>query len=98
MDKMKGMGRNGPWPGGPIKGKPSEIFKKHVFINPYHEEDHVKLAELIGASQVVFGSDYPHAEGMENPIEFLDELRGQVGPAELQMIVHDNARNLVSVS
>jgi len=96
MDKMKGMGRNGPWPGGPITGKPSEIFKKHVYINPYHEEDHASLARLIGAGQVVFGSDYPHAEGMENPGEFVDELRDQIAEEELQMIVHDNARSLVA--
>jgi predicted TIM-barrel fold metal-dependent hydrolase len=67
MDKMKGMGRNGPWPGGRVTGRASEIFKQHVFVNPYHEEDHKALAELIGAERVVFGSDYPHAECVPHP-------------------------------
>ena len=28
LDKMKGMGRNGPWPGGYVDGRPSDIVKR----------------------------------------------------------------------
>ena len=76
MDKMKGMGRNGPWPGGYLKGRPSEVFKEKVFVSPYHEEDVVALAEAIGVSQVLFGSDYPHAEGLARPLDFRESLAG----------------------
>jgi predicted TIM-barrel fold metal-dependent hydrolase len=69
MDKMKGMGRNGPWLGGRVRGRASEILKEHVWVNPYHEEDHVALAELIGADHVVYGSDYPHPECVPHPDE-----------------------------
>ena len=31
MDKMGGMGRNGPWPGGRIREKPSAIVRRHLF-------------------------------------------------------------------
>ena len=73
---MKGMGRNGPWPGGYVKGRPSDIFKEKVFVSPYHEEDIVALARTIGASQVLFGSDYPHPEGLAEPLSFRDALGG----------------------
>jgi predicted TIM-barrel fold metal-dependent hydrolase len=96
MDKMKGMGRHGPWPGGRPPGLPSEIFKRHVYVNPYHEEDHVALVNLIGASQVLFGSDYPHPEGLENPEEFPSQLQGQLPDDQLRMVLRDNARRLVS--
>src|SRR5438876_1204599 len=56
MNKMNGMGRNGPWLGGRLTEKPSEIFTRHVFVSPYHEEDVVSLVGTIGAGQVVFGS------------------------------------------
>jgi predicted TIM-barrel fold metal-dependent hydrolase len=95
MDKMKGMGRNGPWPGGRPPGLPSEILKRHVFVNPYHEEDHVALVRLIGASQVVFGSDYPHPEGLEDPAGFPAQLAGKLSPDELRMVLRDNGRRLV---
>lgn len=96
MDKMKGMGRNGPWLGGKVQGKPSEIFKRHVFVSPYYEENLVALTDLIGPSQVVFGSDYPHCEGLEHPVDFVEGLESL--PAEhIRMIMRDNARKLVGL-
>jgi predicted TIM-barrel fold metal-dependent hydrolase len=94
MDKMGGMGRNGPWPGGRIREKPSQILKRHVFVSPYHEEDIVALVGEIGASQVVFGSDFPHAEGLAEPCQFLEELGG-VGAADVRRVMRDNAMGLV---
>ena len=76
MDKMKGMGRNGPWRGGYVHGKPSEIVKEKVFVSPYHEEDIPALCDTIGASQVLFGSDFPHAEGLAEPLSFRESLIG----------------------
>ena len=32
--------------------------------------------ELVGADNVLFGSDYPHPEGMSDPITFVDDLEG----------------------
>ncbi len=74
MDKMKGMGRNGPWPGGYVSGRPSEVVKEKVFVSPYHEENIPALCDVIGASQVLFGSDFPHAEGLAEPLSFRDGL------------------------
>ena len=34
------------------------------------------LIDLLGADRVLFGSDYPHPEGMADPITFVDELEG----------------------
>jgi predicted TIM-barrel fold metal-dependent hydrolase len=31
---------------------------------------------VIGVDNVVFGSDYPHPEGIADPISFVDELTG----------------------
>jgi len=65
MDNMKGMGRNGPWPNGYVQGRPSEIFRQHVSVSPHHfGEDVSALVELLGPDRVMFGSDFPHAEGM----------------------------------
>ena len=76
MDKMKGMGRNGPWPGGYVKGRPSGVLKRRLFVSPYHEEDVVALANLMGPAQVLFGSDYPHPEGLAQPKDFEAILEG----------------------
>jgi predicted TIM-barrel fold metal-dependent hydrolase len=94
MDKMGGMGRNGPWPGGRIGEKPSAIVRRHVFVSPYHEEDIPALAGEIGATQVLFGSDFPHAEGLAEPVDFAEAIATL--PADAQRrILRDNARELV---
>ena len=97
MDKMKGMGRNGPWLGGRVQGRPSEIFKRHVFVNPYHEEDHTALANLIGVDRVVYGSDFPHPECVPHPDEWLADIQGKFSPGDLKKVMRDNARHLVGL-
>ena len=98
MDKMGGMGRNGPWIGGRIEEKPSAIFRRHVFIAPHHTGDDVEeLIRLMGHTQVLFGSDFPHAEGMSAPIEFatrLDHLPGD----QVRDIMRENTRRLVGLA
>jgi predicted TIM-barrel fold metal-dependent hydrolase len=95
MNKMNGMGRNGPWLGGRITERPSDIFRRHVFVSPYHEEDVASLAGTIGAGQVVFGSDYPHPEGLAEPRDFADALAA-LPEHEVRMIMRDNARGLAA--
>ena len=94
MDKMKGMGRSGPWIGGYVKGPPSEILKQHVLVSPYHEEDIEALIETLGVSQVLFGSDFPHPEGLAEPKEFAASLPS-LPPEELRMVMRENTRQLV---
>jgi len=94
MDKMGGMGRNGPWPGGRIQEKPSAILRRHLFVSPYHEEDVPALARTIGASQVLFGSDFPHPEGLAEPADFAEAI-AELSPADQRLILHDNAMRLV---
>jgi predicted TIM-barrel fold metal-dependent hydrolase len=96
MDKMKGMGRNGPWPGGYVDGRPSEIVKEKVFVSPYHEEDIPALCDAIGAGQVLFGSDYPHAEGLADPLSFRDALTG-LGDDEQALIMGETMASLAAL-
>ncbi|MDZ7791677.1 MAG: amidohydrolase family protein [Xanthomonadales bacterium] len=95
MDKMKGMGRNSPWLGGRVDGKPSDIFREHVWVFPFHEEDIDPLVELIGADRVLFGSDYPHPEGLADPADFLDVVSG-LDPGAQTRIMRDNLLDLLS--
>jgi predicted TIM-barrel fold metal-dependent hydrolase len=96
MDKMKGMGRNGPWIGGYVKGPPSEVLKRHVFVSPYHEEDIVTLAETIGSSQVLFGSDFPHPEGLAEPGDFGNTITS-LPEREIRGIMRENTRVLLGL-
>jgi predicted TIM-barrel fold metal-dependent hydrolase len=94
MNKMNGMGRNGPWLGGRVTERPSDVFKRHVLVSPYHEEDIVGLTETIGVPGVVFGSDYPHPEGLAEPSDFADAI-APLGPDAVRHIMRDNLNSLL---
>jgi predicted TIM-barrel fold metal-dependent hydrolase len=99
LDKMKGMGRFGHWVGGkPPAGKPSEIFREHVVISPYHEDDFEVLLELLGADGIVFGSDWPHPEGLAEPTDYLAGLPPSLPDDAVRKIMRDNSRRLVGLS
>jgi predicted TIM-barrel fold metal-dependent hydrolase len=55
---------------------PVMVLKRNIWIHPFHEEDPKGLIDLIGAERVVFGSDFPHPEGMADPVSYVDELEG----------------------
>jgi predicted TIM-barrel fold metal-dependent hydrolase len=97
MNKMNGMGRNGPWLGGRITERPADIFKRHVYVAPHHEEDVAALAGLIGPSQVLFGSDFPHAEGLAEPRDFADTI-ATLAPADVRAIIRENLLGLLDQS
>jgi predicted TIM-barrel fold metal-dependent hydrolase len=53
---------------------PVDAFKRSVALHPFHEDDPKALADLVGVDNVLFGSDYPHPEGMADPITYVDRL------------------------
>lgn len=61
---------------GSFDENPVEVFKRNIYVHPFHEENPQGLADLIGVDHVLFGSDYPHPEGMSDPITFVDDLHG----------------------
>jgi predicted TIM-barrel fold metal-dependent hydrolase len=55
---------------------PIETFKRNVYVHPFHEEDIQGLVELLGADHILFGSDFPHPEGLADPLSYVDDLAG----------------------
>jgi predicted TIM-barrel fold metal-dependent hydrolase len=74
---------------------PLELFKRHVWINPFWEDDVQEVVAYMGADRVIFGSDWPHIEGMPRPLDYVDELR-PFDDATKRRILRDNARALTA--
>jgi predicted TIM-barrel fold metal-dependent hydrolase len=55
---------------------PLEVLRRNVWINPFWEDSLDRVIELMGAERVCFGSDYPHPEGLAEPLSFADQLDG----------------------
>lgn len=75
------------------KQDPCELFRQHVWINPFWEDKISEVAKHMGADRVLFGSDWPHMEGLEHPQDIFDELDG-VDLSQQKLILHDNTAAL----
>jgi predicted TIM-barrel fold metal-dependent hydrolase len=75
---------------------PVAVVKRNVHISPFWEEDLGELARLVGPDQVLFGSDYPHPEGLADPVSYVQELVG-VPEADVRKIMGGNLARLMNV-
>jgi len=73
MDHAFLMGRKATW--GTLEMRPSEYFRRHCFVAPFPEENVDRVVEAIGVEPIVFGSDFPHGEGLPDPSVYLAQLR-----------------------
>ena len=68
---------------------PLDVLRRNVWVAPYYEEDIRALADTIGANRVLFGSDWPHGEGLADPLTFTKELEG-FSAVEIDMVMRGN--------
>ena len=98
MDKSRGMGRNGPWLGGPLTERPSHIFRQHIRVVPYPEDDTVELANRLGTVDcLLMGSDWPHAEGIREPADFYARVEA-LGEDARRLFLRDNGLALLGAA
>lgn len=88
--KLRSAARKMP---GYFREDPVETFRRHVWINPFWEDDVHEVVELMGADRVIFGSDWPHIEGMPQPLDYVAELK-ELRDDERRLILRDNALGL----
>jgi predicted TIM-barrel fold metal-dependent hydrolase len=75
---------------------PISVIERNIYVSPFWEEDLGALAELIGADHVLFGSDYPHPEGLADPATYVDQLAG-VPEETVRKIMGGNLARLMNV-
>ena len=76
---------------------PVAVFTRNVFVHPFHEDDPKGLVALLGADNVLFGSDYPHPEGLADPISFVDDLAG-LPDDDIAKVMGGNLSRLMNVA
>jgi predicted TIM-barrel fold metal-dependent hydrolase len=76
--------------------KPSDTFKRNFWMHPFHEEDPRGLVDLLGADHVIFGSDFPHVEGLADPISYYDEI-SDLPADDVRKIMGGNMMNLLGI-
>src|SRR5262249_21447600 len=69
---------------------PCETFRRHIWIAPFHEDDIGELRDLVGAENMVAGSDWPHAEGLADPTDYALDLK-DLTDKEIRLRMRENA-------
>jgi predicted TIM-barrel fold metal-dependent hydrolase len=76
---------------------PVEQFRRHVWVAPYYEDDMARLKGELGSDRLLFGSDFPHTEGLAEPTQFVKDILG-FDTAETRAIMRDNVRDLLGLA
>jgi predicted TIM-barrel fold metal-dependent hydrolase len=76
---------------------PVAVFKRNIWVHPFHEEDPRGLVDLVGADRVCFGSDYPHPEGMYDPVTYVDDI-ASLPKADQAKIMGGNLAQIMKVA
>jgi predicted TIM-barrel fold metal-dependent hydrolase len=81
---------------GPIHGEdPRDTFRRHVWVSPFYEDDLAELAQIIGVDHIVFGSDWPHAEGLAEPLTYVEDLdEAGYSQDDVERVMYANAARL----
>jgi predicted TIM-barrel fold metal-dependent hydrolase len=62
-------------------------------------DDVAGLVAAVGSDHVAFGSDYPHPEGLAEPLEYFSYLdKAGMGDADQKLIMSDNANRLLRLT
>ena len=80
-----------------FKYDPVQRFRENVFVAPFYEDSLDGLKDVVGADQVLFGSDYPHPEGVASPLQFIERLDAY-SEEEQQKVMGGNLLNLLERS
>jgi len=73
---------------------PRESIRRCFSISPFWEDDVRALSELLPMEHILFGSDYPHPEGLRDPLTYLDHLR-DLSDEEIRNVMGANLARLL---
>jgi predicted TIM-barrel fold metal-dependent hydrolase len=93
---LHGLRRAGTQRPGYFKSDPVEQFLEHVWVAPFWEDDLDQAISLIGAERVLFGSDYPHVEGLEAPHDYDPDV-AHLDEHTRMRVMYANAAELTGV-
>jgi predicted TIM-barrel fold metal-dependent hydrolase len=88
--KLRSVDRKMP---GWFADDPVDVFRRHIWINPFWEDDLASVVDWMGADRVLFGSDWPHIEGLPRPLDYLREAKVLDADGR-RMVLNDNVRDL----
>jgi predicted TIM-barrel fold metal-dependent hydrolase len=76
---------------------PFETFTRSIYVHAFHEPDPKGLLDLgIPADHLMFGSDFPHPEGMADPLAY-SEVVESLTPGDQELVMGGTLRRLMRI-
>ena len=82
---------------GKLDRRPSEIFREHFVVAPFPEENVARVVDEVGIEPIVFGSDFPHAEGLAFPGDYVAAQLEGFGDEQVLAIMRDNLARFLGI-
>ncbi len=76
---------------------PVDQFHEHMWVTPFWEDNVADLTKVIPVERILFGSDWPHVEGVERPLDFLEAVEG-FNADDKRKIMRDNVAELTATA
>ena len=89
------MGRDARF--GKLDRRPKEIFREHFVVAPFPEENVQRTLDEVGLEPIVFGSDFPHGEGLAFPAEYAEAQLGGMPEDHVRAIMRDNLARFLEI-
>lgn len=77
---------------------PVIAFKRNVWISPFHEDEIQPLVDELGSDHLLFGSDWPHPEGLAQPGSFTAHLPDGLSDTDVAQIMGGNLARIMRVA
>ena len=75
---------------------PMEVLRRNIFIHIFQDPNPVELIRMIGIENSMFGSDFPHPEGLRDPLAFSEQIT-ELTPDEQALVMGGNLARLMKV-
>jgi predicted TIM-barrel fold metal-dependent hydrolase len=82
---------------GMFNKNPVDQFVESCWVAPFVEDSVPGLAEHLPVERILFGSDWPHAEGLGSPGDFFKNVE-EFSLEDQRKIMRENARQLTFAS
>jgi predicted TIM-barrel fold metal-dependent hydrolase len=76
---------------------PMAVLRRNIFLHVFHDPNPVELISMIGVENCMFGSDFPHPEGLRDPLAFSEEITS-MPPEDQERVMGGNLARLLNVA
>jgi len=75
---------------------PMDVLRRNVFIHIFQDPNPVELIRMLGVENSLFGSDFPHPEGLRDPLAFSEQIT-ELTPQEQALVMGGNLAHLMKI-